>query len=53
MLDGRLDSHLSASDIDKGIDQVQVGKLAVRSVINNVKSFESLVEGIVERKSSL
>jgi hypothetical protein len=35
-LDEALDAHLTSSDVNDGIDQVQVGKLAVGSVIDYV-----------------
>ena len=48
VLNRRLNAHLSACNIYNRIDEVEVWKLAIGAVVNDVKTFKPLLRGVVD-----
>lgn len=53
VLDGRLDAHLTSSNIDNGVDEVEIGQLPVCAVVDDVDAVERLLRGVVNGNSTL
>ncbi|KAH6606308.1 hypothetical protein Trco_005461 [Trichoderma cornu-damae] len=53
LLNGSFNAHLASRDINNGIDEVKVGQLAIRAVVNDVEFMITLLTRIVNRKGSL
>lgn len=46
-------AHLTTGNVDNGIDEIQVGQLAVGAVIDYVDSLEVLLLGVVDGDGAL
>ena len=52
-LQGDADAHLSAGNRDGCVDEIEVWKLPVNTIVDDVKLAESVVQGIVYDDSAL
>jgi hypothetical protein len=53
LLHGGFNTHLTTSNVDNRIDEIKVGQLSIRAVVNNVKLMIALLMRVIDRNSSL
>jgi hypothetical protein len=53
LLDSSLNAHLTACNVDNRVDEVKIGQLAVRTIVNDVELVISLLMWIVDGEGSL
>jgi hypothetical protein len=53
LLNRGTDTHLAASNINYGVNEIEVRELSIRSVINYMHRLEALLLGVVDSKSTL
>jgi len=53
LLQGTADSHLGAGNRDNSVEEIEIGKLAVNPIIDYMKRFEAVVEGVIDYDSAL
>lgn len=53
LLEANGDTHLALGDVADGVDEIEVGELAVDAVVGNVEVLEAVLLGVVESNGAL
>jgi hypothetical protein len=53
LLHGGFNTHLASRNVDNRIDEIEIGQLSIRAIVNNVKLMIALLMGVVDRDSPL